>query len=312
MGKSGAGKTSMRSIIFANYLADDVQRLGVTMEIEHAHVRMLGNLAVTLWDCGGQDTFMENYFLHQKDNIFRGAAVLIYVLDIMSDKPDEDIRGYEECLKALMDHSEEAKVFVLVHKMDLIESPAQKQEVFEAKRQQLEQIAISYEVQVDYSRTSIWDKTLYSAWSRIVTQLVPNRHLFEKELNQFVQKSEADEVMLFEKATYLNLCYVNRRGNDSNQDEQSRDDAAMAELLRMEELSHHMKQFKLTCNRNATSYKSVEIQNSRHSILMAEFTEYTIIMVISYNPSIPMWIWRENIKRARPRFDKLDAKAQRR
>ena len=28
MGKSGAGKTSMRSIIFANYLADDVQRLG--------------------------------------------------------------------------------------------------------------------------------------------------------------------------------------------------------------------------------------------------------------------------------------------
>ena len=202
-----------------------------------------------------------------------------------------------------MDHSEDAKVFVLVHKMDLIESPVQKQTVFEAKRQQLEKIAVSYEVKVDYSRTSIWDKTLYSAWSRIVTQLVPNRHLFEKELNQFVQKSEADEgnfitvyniniffyvilVMLFEKATYLNLCYVNRRGNEQNQDEQSRDDAAMAELLRMEELSHHMKQFKLTCNRNATSYKSVEIQNSRHSILMAEFTEYTIIMVISYNPSI--------------------------
>ena len=27
---------------------------------------------------------------------------------------------------------------------------------------------------------------------------------------------------------------------------------------------------------------------------------------------LAMWIWRENIKRARPRFDKLDAKAQRR
>lgn len=32
MGKSGAGKTSMRSIIFANYLADDVQRLGKLKE----------------------------------------------------------------------------------------------------------------------------------------------------------------------------------------------------------------------------------------------------------------------------------------
>ena len=30
MGKSGAGKTSMRSIIFANYMANDVQRLGET------------------------------------------------------------------------------------------------------------------------------------------------------------------------------------------------------------------------------------------------------------------------------------------
>jgi len=50
MGKSGAGKTSMRSIIFASWIANDVQRLGVTMEIEHAHVRMLGNLVVNLWD----------------------------------------------------------------------------------------------------------------------------------------------------------------------------------------------------------------------------------------------------------------------
>ena len=30
MGKSGAGKTSMRSIIFANYIARDTRRLGAT------------------------------------------------------------------------------------------------------------------------------------------------------------------------------------------------------------------------------------------------------------------------------------------
>lgn len=32
MGKSGSGKTSMRSIIFANYIARDTQRLGATSE----------------------------------------------------------------------------------------------------------------------------------------------------------------------------------------------------------------------------------------------------------------------------------------
>jgi Ras-related GTP-binding protein A/B len=32
MGKSGSGKTSMRSIIFANYLARDTMRLGPTRQ----------------------------------------------------------------------------------------------------------------------------------------------------------------------------------------------------------------------------------------------------------------------------------------
>jgi hypothetical protein len=49
MGKSGAGKTSMRSIIFANYIARDTSRLGPTMEVEHAHVRFLGNMVLHLW-----------------------------------------------------------------------------------------------------------------------------------------------------------------------------------------------------------------------------------------------------------------------
>ena len=54
MGKSGSGKTSMRSIIFANYIARDTRRLGATIDVEHSHVRFLGNLVLNLWDCGGQ------------------------------------------------------------------------------------------------------------------------------------------------------------------------------------------------------------------------------------------------------------------
>lgn len=77
MGKSGSGKTSMRSIIFANYIAKDTRRLGATsinvfinyinkyittifvtviiflVDVEHSHVRFLGNLVLNLWDCGG-------------------------------------------------------------------------------------------------------------------------------------------------------------------------------------------------------------------------------------------------------------------
>ena len=75
MGKSGSGKTSMRSIIFANFIARDTRRLGATIDVEHSHVRLLGNLVLNLWDCGGQEAFMENYFASQRDNIFRNVEV---------------------------------------------------------------------------------------------------------------------------------------------------------------------------------------------------------------------------------------------
>ena len=34
-----SGKTSMRSIIFANYIARDTRRLGATMDVEQSNVR---------------------------------------------------------------------------------------------------------------------------------------------------------------------------------------------------------------------------------------------------------------------------------
>ena len=49
MGRSGSGKSSMRSIVFSNYVAKDTRRLGATIDVEHSHVRFLGNLVLNLW-----------------------------------------------------------------------------------------------------------------------------------------------------------------------------------------------------------------------------------------------------------------------
>lgn len=40
MGKSGSGKTSMRSIIFADYLARDTHRLQATIDVEYSSVQV--------------------------------------------------------------------------------------------------------------------------------------------------------------------------------------------------------------------------------------------------------------------------------
>ncbi|WFD02830.1 Protein fmp32, mitochondrial [Malassezia obtusa] len=129
MGKSGSGKTSMRSFIFSSYRSEDTKRLGSTIEVEHSHVRFPGSLVLNLWDCGGQKSYMESYMDTQRSQVFSAVGVLIYVVDLVNTDDDggdsheweADLRYFRDCLSALQSNSPGAEVFCLLHKMDLIE-----------------------------------------------------------------------------------------------------------------------------------------------------------------------------------------------
>ncbi|KAJ8031219.1 Ras-related GTP-binding protein A [Holothuria leucospilota] len=197
MGKSGSGKTSMRSIIFANYIARDTRRLAATIDVEHSHVRFLGNLVLNL-----QEAFMENYFASQRDNIFRNVEVLIYVFDVESRELEKDMHYYQSCLDAILKNSSEAKIFCLIHKMDLVQED-QREQIFRQREDDLKRL--SKPLECTCFRTSIWDETLYHAWSSIVYLLIPNVQQLETNLKHFANIIDADEVLLFERATFLSM-----------------------------------------------------------------------------------------------------------
>nr|CAD7440723.1 unnamed protein product [Timema bartmani]CAD7459158.1 unnamed protein product [Timema tahoe] len=261
MGKSGSGKTSMRSIIFANYIARDTRRLGATIDVEHSHVRFLGNLVLNLWDCGGQEAFMENYFASQRDNIFRNVEVLIYVFDVESRELDKDMHYYQSCLEAILQNSPEAKIFCLVHKMDLVQ-----------------------EDQRDL------------AWSSIVYMLIPNVKELEQSLNQFANIIDADEVLLFERATFLVISHCQRRNH--------------RDVHRFEKVSNIIKQFKLSCSKLAAQFQSMEVRNSNFAAFIDIFTSNTYVMVIMSDPAIPSEATLINIRNAKKHFEKLERVSQ--
>ncbi|XP_023381701.1 ras-related GTP-binding protein B isoform X9 [Pteropus vampyrus] len=297
MGKSGSGKTSMRSIIFANYIARDTRRLGATIldrlhslqinsslstyslvdsvgntktfDVEHSHVRFLGNLVLNLWDCGGQDTFMENYFTSQRDNIFRNVEVLIYVFDVESRELEKDMHYYQSCLEAILQNSPDAKIFCLVHKMDLVQED-QRDLIFKEREEDLRRL--SRPLECSCFRTSIWDETLYKAWSSIVYQLIPNVQQLERNLRNFAEIIEADEVLLFERATFLVISHY--------QCKEQRD------AHRFEKISNIIKQFKLSCSKLAASFQSMEVRNSNFAAFIDIFTSNTYVMVVMSDPSI--------------------------
>src|SRR5688572_3649828 len=59
--------------------------------------------------------------------------------------------------------------------------------------------------------TSIWDETLYRAWSSIVYALIPNINVIESRLQKFCGICEADEVVLFERATFLVISHASTK-----------------------------------------------------------------------------------------------------
>nr|XP_027203623.1 ras-related GTP-binding protein A-like [Dermatophagoides pteronyssinus] len=289
MGKSGSGKTSMRSIIFANYIARDTRRLGATIDVEHSHVRFLGNLVLNIWDCGGQEAFMENYFASQRENIFKNVEVLIYLFDVESREIEKDVRYYQNCLEGIMEYSNNTKVFCLIHKMDLIPDD-QRDIIFKDREIYLKKM--SQPLECICFRTSIWDETLYQAWSAIVYSLVPNVEDLKNQLRIFADIIEADEVLLFERATFLVICYCERRRH--------------ADINRFEKVSNIIKQFKLSCSKSTAQFQSMEVKNSKFSAFIDEFTPNTYVMVIISDPSIPSEATLTNIKNSRKHFEKLE------
>ncbi|KYQ93128.1 Ras-related GTP-binding protein [Tieghemostelium lacteum] len=288
MGRSESGKTSMRSIIFANYIARDTMRLGVTIDVEHSHVRFLGNLVLNLWDCGGQEGFLESYLTTQRDHIFRNVEVLIYVFDIESREHQKDLKNYKSCLEAILQNSKDAKIFCLIHKMDLVPED-QRESLFRQKELEIKQVSLP--LKPICFRTSIWDETLYRAWSSIVYSLIPNVKTLEHNLDKFCKICEADEVVLFEKATFLVISHAARQQHK--------------DIHRFEKISTIIKQFFLSCSKSQANFQAMEVRNSNFAAFIDAFTSNTYIMVIMSDPTIESSATLLNIQVAKSHFEKF-------
>lgn len=292
MGKSGAGKTSMRSIIFANYMARDTMKFSPTLDVEHTNVRFLGNLVLNLWDCGGQYRFYENYFDAQKETMFRNVELLIYVFDVESTELETEITHFDNVLEAIEQHSPDARIFILIHKMDLLKEE-DREKCFKERYDMYQSRSGHFKMKA--FATSIWDETLYRAWSQIVYSLIPNVETLETQLNDFCQICGADEVVLFERATFLVIAH------------QSKLQAQYYDSHRFERISNIIKQFKLSCSKTQSSFQGMEVRNSQFTAIIDGFTPNTYIMVIAVSPwaKISTSLIQFNIKAATPHFQKF-------
>lgn len=316
MGRSGAGKSSMRSVIFHNVVAKDTRKLETTIAVEKDDIKFLGNLMLSIWDCGGQDAFVENYLaagqLGEKQKVFSGVGVLLYVFDVESrefettttnngpsSSSSKDLDTYATIIQALSECSPHARVFALVHKMDLVQSEY-KERVLHDKTTAIFARSGRFQRTIRTYGTSIWDQTLYKAWGMIVHSLIPNLEVIERVLESLAKTTNAEEIILFEERTFLTVTSVKSKVGDRN----PYDD-------RYETLSNILKTFRTslgTYTNSKTSHPFAEfsIKTTRFNLVIARLTTTTYALVIFPPGEAEFQCARLNILKARDGFTELD------
>lgn len=297
MGKSAAGKTSMRSIIFANKLAKETASLSTTWFHDNTDVQFLGNLTLNLWDCGGQDRFMEKYFESQREQIFRNVQLLIYVFDISSTSYESDLEYFQRCLSALHENSNDAHIFCLVHKMDTIPLN-DRLSTFTERVNDI--TAVTKQLfHVTCFGTSIWDETLYKAWSAIVYSLIPNVEQVRIPLSKFCRLCQAEEVVIFERATLLVIASAGQSYTDVDGDVTT----LQPDAHRHEKVSTIIKHFTLSTAKAQSQLRRFEVRTTEFSVYIDELTSSTFIMVITRDPRLLSAALKTSVAAVRPVFE---------
>jgi len=273
-------------------------------------------MTLNLWDCGGQDVFMENYFTTQKDHIFKMVQVLIHVFDVESKSINKDIEIFVKALTNLQKFSPDAKIFVLLHKMDLVQID-KREELFVIMMEKLQKISNPFQFKLVGFPTSIWDESLYKAWSLIVCSLIPNMNLFNSNLLKFNQVLDAEEIILFEKTTFLVISSTasiqyqmqHQNGNQAN---------GLTEVLdpkRFEKISNIIKTYKQSISKLRTNFHNLVIRGSNGSHFYIDIlTDNLFIMIVlkeketqqNFISSHEDLVILENIKAARRWFEKIE------
>ncbi|KAJ2846492.1 hypothetical protein IWW36_004327, partial [Coemansia brasiliensis] len=260
-------------------------------DVEHSTVQFMGDLNLNIWDCGGQHKYLDNYMNEQKENIFGNVEVLIYVFDLETTNRDSEYMLYDDCLENLAAFSRDAKVYCLVHKIDKVPED-QREATVESYRRALAKRSDLFQPGV--FGTSIWDQTLYRAWSQIVYTLVPNMAVIKQHLRNFCQLADATEVVLYERSTFLVVCC----STAAEADEDLVNEKYMG-------VSQIIKTYRNICQQNQSIFRNIHVRNKQYSLFIEPFTKSTYILVITVDPEIEPAVTKANIDAARDHFIKL-------
>lgn len=193
------------------------------------------------------------------------------------------------CFDALKEKSPDAKIYIFINKMDLLEDSMRNDNFFKIKSY-LEKEDIN-NLNIIFLATSIWDISLYKAWTYIISEFIPKKDKMKELLKKLVSACGADEAVLLEKNILIKICSYNEK--------------ELADKDRFEKITEVIKKFKQSCKMNSSTFKEILIKTANNIIYIDKFENSTYIIVALRNKKATLELIKLNIEICKNSFKEL-------
>jgi small GTP-binding protein len=195
-GLDRAGKTSFLHAVKRNF--SEIIKTLPTKGIARSEEKIFEeqNSTISVWDLGGQKSYREK-FLEQRKVYLYNVDLLFYFIDIQDEaRINESLDLYDRIVDSIVELEEFPPIVICLNKCD--PDIKDKEEIRRIATDVTERINnISEHFFVKIFETSIFDGfSLISAYSYGLSQLSPNRKLFENQLKHFAKKITSDAILL--------------------------------------------------------------------------------------------------------------------
>lgn len=210
MGLRRSGKSSIKNVVFHKMEPQDTLFLESTTKTNLEDISCCSFITFQVYDCAGQiDLFSDPTC--DSNALLKGCGSLIFVIDA------QDEEQYTEAISCLTSTVQKGfsinrsiKFEVFIHKVDGFLDDKKMEIHHEIQQRTSEMLiqdsndnAMMHKMYLNYHLTSIYDHSIFEAFSKVVHKLIPQHRQLEKLLDYLCNSCGLERAFLFDVASKI-------------------------------------------------------------------------------------------------------------
>nr|SVE73633.1 EOG090X08AZ [Daphnia atkinsoni] len=197
MGLRRSGKSSIQKVVFHKMSPNETLFLESTNKIVKDEISNSSFVQFQIWDFPGQVDFFDSNF--DCEMIFGGCGALVFVIDAQDDYIDALMKLNLTVTRAYKVNPN-IRFEVFIHKVDGLSDDHKieaQRDIHQRANDELMEEGFD-SVNLSFYLTSIYDHSIFEAFSKVVQKLIPQLPTLENLLNIFVSNSGIEKAFLFD------------------------------------------------------------------------------------------------------------------